>query len=349
MTTYTTKKISQRTPAGTLTGDEILPVVRPDDTGDYKTTLTLVRNYILTDATFLTLLDDKFAEHIVEGFDAEFGEVLQTNAADTSTWGSHVDVDGNWVFEPESGLEAGLILNSGGTVRLGITQYLTLIQGHDEAAYTLIGYSDRARHLRFTCLTDPVVVTIQRDADVGDPFDLFGNHDWISIERATTQPVTLTQGTGVQIMNARTGVIGNIALPFKGAVVMLRRTGLNAYLALGDVPARHVETVIPLTSASGVLTIDWSLGNMFTLTLTENITSVVFSNLPSGAGQPINIRITQHASSAKTITGWPAGMKFRGGTYQVTADLGAIDVLGAYCYGDGTTVLGPYGQDFVAP
>ena len=105
-----------------------------------------------------------------------------------------------------------------------------------------------------------------------------------------------------------------------------------------------IERVVTLTSASGVLTIDLSLGNMFELTLTENITSVVFTNGPAAAyGQGLNIAITQHASAAKTITGWPAGVLWFNGTYAVSTATSAIDEVGLSWYAS-TKILGKYAK-----
>lgn len=357
MTTYTTQKISARTDAGALDGAEIFPVVRTGDAGDYRTTIDAVVTYLLTNVDILTLLEDRFGVHILEAFDAILGDVTaddllvqsvsQRNTGDTSQWVSSVDADGNLVFAPDTGLEGVLVLNGGGDVTLGLSTFRTQIVTRN-ADYTLLGNEDKARHVRATKSGSAQAITIQQDSAVADPdTDLFYTNDWLILERATTQTVTLTQGTGVTITNAYTGATGSIAISHKGGLIMVRRTGANAYSVWGDIPKRKVETVVALASASGVLTIDWSLGTMFTLVLTEDITSVVHSNLPSGVGQSIGIRITQHASAAKTITGWAAGTKWRGGTYAVTATLSAIDEVGLSCHGDSTTVLGKYGQAFV--
>lgn len=61
------------------------------------------------------------------------------------------------------------------------------------------------------------------------------------------------------------------------------------------------EKVQAVTSSSGVLAIDVLSGNVATITLTENITDIDFTNVPAAGSCAITLIITQHASSAKTV------------------------------------------------
>lgn len=114
---------------------------------------------------------------------------------------------------------------------------------------------------------------------------------------------------------------------------------------LAPVELQNITPSTQLTSSGGVLTIDWSQGSMFYLTLTENITSVVFTGLPDvGEAQAITIYITQHASSAKTITGWPATVKWFGDAYEVSTTTSSKDEIGLSIYTSGGSVLGKYAK-----
>lgn len=88
--------------------------------------------------------------------------------------------------------------------------------------------------------------------------------------------------------------------------------------------------VIVLDSVAGVLTIDLSRGEYFTVTLTENVTSVVITNAPpAGFGASFILWITQHASAAKTFT-MPSAFDWAEGTVEsISATLGAVDMLAA--------------------
>lgn len=69
------------------------------------------------------------------------------------------------------------------------------------------------------------------------------------------------------------------------------------------------KVVTALSISSGAVNIDLSLGDLFTLALTANVTSITFSNLPgSGNGQAIFIRIKQDATGSRTVA-FPASFK----------------------------------------
>ena len=57
-----------------------------------------------------------------------------------------------------------------------------------------------------------------------------------------------------------------------------------------------------LSSSSGVLAINLASGNTGSITLTENITDIDFTNVPSSGQAEFTLHITQHASSAKTVS-----------------------------------------------
>lgn len=98
-----------------------------------------------------------------------------------------------------------------------------------------------------------------------------------------------------------------------------------------------MSTVTALSSSSGVVNLDCSLGDYYTLALTENVTSITFSNLPgSGHGASKMIRITQD-STARTVA-WPASFKWAGGSAgAVSTGSGAVDVLAISTFDAGTT------------
>ncbi len=97
------------------------------------------------------------------------------------------------------------------------------------------------------------------------------------------------------------------------------------------------EPVNALASASGVLTIDCSLGSYFTFTPTENVTSTVLTNV--NPAQTIAIRFTQHASAAKTWA-FPALFDWAGGTVGVVSTgVGAVDLLTLTTFNSGTAFL----------
>lgn len=88
-------------------------------------------------------------------------------------------------------------------------------------------------------------------------------------------------------------------------VVPLKRSGgIAAEMAAGDTLPGNLagSAVTTLAIASGVVNVDCSLGDYFTLALTANVTSLTFSNVPaSGTGRTLCIDVTQDATGARTF------------------------------------------------
>ena len=63
----------------------------------------------------------------------------------------------------------------------------------------------------------------------------------------------------------------------------------------------YAETDVVLSSSSGVVAIDLANSNTGTLTLTENVTGINFTNVPTNGVSSFTVKIKQHASSAKTV------------------------------------------------
>lgn len=96
------------------------------------------------------------------------------------------------------------------------------------------------------------------------------------------------------------------------------------------------STVTAVSSASGVVTLDYSLGDYFTITLTENVTSWVISNPPgSGNGFSLMVQITQ-AAGAYTVA--KPGTTPGGAALDVSTANGAIDLLAISSFDNGSTL-----------
>lgn len=97
------------------------------------------------------------------------------------------------------------------------------------------------------------------------------------------------------------------------------------------------RTVVAVSSSAGVLTLDCSAGQNFTVTLTENITSIVLTNL-AGAGFATEIEVvfTQNGTGGYTVA-LPAAFKALGGSdLVVAAAANAVTVLSAKTVDNGT-------------
>ena len=117
-----------------------------------------------------------------------------------------------------------------------------------------------------------------------------------------------------------------------------------------------VETDVALTSSSGVITIDLANGNTGSITLTENVTDIDFKNVPLNGTSTFTLKITQHASSAKTVAinqitvngsgHQTAKTPFGGSGYIMTTTTSRTDILGFLFFDAGTDVYLNALQDF---
>jgi hypothetical protein len=108
------------------------------------------------------------------------------------------------------------------------------------------------------------------------------------------------------------------------------------------------EKVQAVSSSSGVLAIDVLSGNVVTTTLTENITDIDFTNVPTSGTCAITWIVTQDASSAYTVAinavtvnggGNVTALTAAAAGYTMTATLSKTDVVSLLFINAGTPLL----------
>jgi hypothetical protein len=101
-------------------------------------------------------------------------------------------------------------------------------------------------------------------------------------------------------------------------------------------------------SAGGSVSLNYSTGPDFTLTLTSNATSFAITNWPSsGELAKVTVQVKQDATGSRTWA-WPAGYKWAGGTAPtISSAANAIDEFVLWSRDGGATVYGAtVGQEF---
>ena len=115
----------------------------------------------------------------------------------------------------------------------------------------------------------------------------------------------------------------------------------------------YAETDVAVTSSSGVVSIDLANGNTGSITLTENITDIDFTNVPTNGVSTFTLQITQD-STARTVAinavtvnggGDVTAKTAGGGGYTVSTGSGAIDLVTFLFLDAGTPLLNAL-QDF---
>ena len=109
----------------------------------------------------------------------------------------------------------------------------------------------------------------------------------------------------------------------------------------------YFETDQAVTSSSGVVSIDLDSGNTGTITLTENITDIDFTNVPTNGVSSFTLQITQDSTdrtvaiNAVTVNGGgDVTAKTAGGAgYTMSTGSGAIDLVTFLFVDAGTPLL----------
>jgi lysophospholipase L1-like esterase len=143
-----------------------------------------------------------------------------------------------------------------------------------------------------------------------------------------TNPMTTA---GDIIVGGASGAPGRLGIGLEGQTPVVR-SGALAYEAPGLGTA-----VAALSITSGVVNIDLSLGDLFTLALTANVTSITFSNLPaSGRARSISVRMKQDATGSRTVA-LPSSLKvISGSDTAVQAAANAYTLLTMTTFDQGT-------------
>jgi hypothetical protein len=109
------------------------------------------------------------------------------------------------------------------------------------------------------------------------------------------------------------------------------------------------ETSSSPSSATNAITFDLANGAAFEVTLTENISSITISNPPTtGNHAAIIVKFIQDSTGSWTVTGWPASVKWPGGTAPVitTTLTTGTDIVILETWDAGTTWYGRFFQDY---
>lgn len=127
------------------------------------------------------------------------------------------------------------------------------------------------------------------------------------------------------------------ALPISGGDRDVWAPKLNAVLQWGidSIAAINLaSTVHGPTTVSGSVTVDFATGGVQFLDLTGDVTSLTFTNLPSG-GSTASLWIRQAGSGGYTVT-WPNTVHWPNGTPAVvTTNLGRRDLYTFAVYSGG--------------
>lgn len=128
-----------------------------------------------------------------------------------------------------------------------------------------------------------------------------------------TLPITSITGMGTGV---QTFLITPTSANLRSAVTDETGTGslvfnTNPTIDGATFTGNAQTTSVAAASSTGTLSINCNDSNVFTVSMTENVSTLTLSN--ASDGQTINVRFTQDATGGRTIT-WPASFKWAGGS-----------------------------------
>ena len=120
---------------------------------------------------------------------------------------------------------------------------------------------------------------------------------------SSSQDIATTLASGVDATKIADGSVTSTEFQYIGGLTSDAQTQLDAKLAhTGGTLTDVTETVQAVTSSSGNVDVDLASGNVATITLTEAITSIDFTNVPTSGVAVAQLIITQDAATAYGVT-----------------------------------------------
>lgn len=155
--------------------------------------------------------------------------------------------------------------------------------------------------------------------------------------------------TGVVTGNVTGDILGDVKAQ-NGTVILDSGTNGTDATYTGNVDGvKYTETYTTISSSSGSATLDCDAGTVFSLTLSENISTFTWSNPPSsGTAYGFTLKVIQDASASTYTIQWPSSVDWPNRTAPVlSTGASHVDHLVFYTHDGGTTWYGfVAGKDF---
>ena len=141
--------------------------------------------------------------------------------------------------------------------------------------------------------------------------------------------------------------VDTISEKTSGSGVTIDSVTLKDGAVVGASLTDYVETKQSLSSSSGVVAIDMANGNTGAITLTENVTDIDFTNVPTSGISTFTLQITQDSTdrtvaiNAVTVNAGSdvTAKTTAGGGYTMSTGSGAIDLVTFLFVDAGTPLL----------
>jgi hypothetical protein len=190
----------------------------------------------------------------------------------------------------------------------------------------------------------PLTVNATFTASLQEGYAWVGNASNVSTLVATSSFGGATINTGSFATTGSNNFIGNQTITGSLILSSSATTELQV-IGNSEFTGSMTGKVNPLVVTGTTASLDFSLGNMFTLTLPSSSTTY-FNPANIKAGQTINVQLTQQTPGTGSVSFAPS-IKFAGGAdYQATATGSAVDLV-TFISLDGTNILATSIKNFL--
>ena len=187
----------------------------------------------------------------------------------------------------------------------------------------------------------------------GKEATITGGASTITSSDLTADRALISNGSGkVAVSSTVTAVelgrVAGVSSPIQTQLnAKLESIDISSYTGDVDITGELVvdsynETYAAITSSSGTATIDCEAGNVFSLTLSENVTTFTWSNPPaSGTAYGFSLKVVQDASASGYTITWPTSVDWpRSSAPLLSPTASAVDQFVFYTHDGGTTWYG---------
>jgi hypothetical protein len=297
--------------------------------GDFAATTHTHTASQITD--FGEAVDDRLAGLVIAGTNVtvSYDDAAGTFTINANTAGSHTHTTTD-ITDFAEGVDdrvAALVVagtglsktydDAAGTLTLSISS----VPSHSHTAANITDFSEAVDDRVAALLVAGTNVTLFYD-DAADTFTISANSagshthttaDITDFSEAVDDRVAGLVVAGNGITKTYDDGAGTLTIAIDSASRMAHGATYSAFVALTD---------------GATITIDWSAGNQFRVTLGGNRT-IAFVNLQTG--QLIRVRLQQDATGSRTVT-WPAGISWAGGAAPtLTTTANKADWIGLIC------------------
>ena len=139
--------------------------------------------------------------------------------------------------------------------------------------------------------------------------------------------------------------LNNTNILINDSLKTIKLNAVNGVTVSNNIQSNSTTNTFQTLTDGSTITMNVNNGITAQVTIAATGRTFALSNLPSGKAMFITTKIIEGSGGSFTITTWPTGVKWKGGTAPtLSAAAGSVDII-AYFW-DGTNLYGTFGNDY---